>query len=239
MHSGTAASDVRNGPAPSAPPGLPLILLASKSPRRQRLLQDWGAQFRVVDTQLDDSDLDPAGAEPRAWAMSLAYLKAFAAARNYRAPALADHKQGADLRDTGEHPVILGADTVCVLDGRIVGQPRTADEARDMITQLRGRRHQVMTGVAIVCPFTMRRDIFCDAACVDLGDLTDAAIRDYAASGEWRGKAGGYNLEDRLNAGWNIRFLGEASTIMGLPLTALAKHLLAFCAADSTTRRTA
>lgn len=151
---------------------------------------------------------------PPQWVAALAYLKA-AAGLAHLGPST-----------TGEPaPIVLGADTACVHDGRLVGTPRDAEEARAMIRELRGGRHDVVTGVAIIEPGTGRRLLFADTASVEVGDLSDAQIDEYIASGGWQGKAGAYNLSERLAAGWPIRYEGDPATVMGLPIRRLMRLL--------------
>ena len=76
----------------------------------------------------------------------------------------------------------------------------------------------MLTGVAVVCPRTGRRTILADRSLVTVGELTDAQVADYLATGLWRGKAGAYNIAERLEAGWPIIFAGSMDSVMGLPV---------------------
>jgi len=145
------------------------------------------------------------------WVVSLAYLKAWAGAK------LASAKGR----------IVLGADTTCVVDGEMAGTPTSESEAREMLKSMVGKEHQVLTGVALIDlrdaagdPDRSRR-MFVDRATVRWGDITDAQIDEYVASGAWQGKAGGYNLAERLAAGWPIVYDGDETTIMGLPMRKL------------------
>lgn len=191
------------------------VLLASRSPRRRELLERAGLLEDVVVTSVDDGLLSPGLADPSAWVMSLAFLKASAGVQSETEAPRSDC-------------VILGADTVCVVDGRVVGQPRDRGEAGRILRSMLGREHEVITGVALVCPRTLERDLFCDRATVRMGELDDRALGAYLDSGEWNGKAGGYNLSERLDAGWPIEYDGEPSSIMGLPMGLLTQRLAAF-----------
>lgn len=191
---------------------LPPVALASRSPRRRELLESHGLRHRVVDADLDDGDLSAGDASPRAWVMSLAYLKAaagLAAARGTLEPGW----------------VVLGADTVCEADGKIIGQPRDEGEARAIIRGFRGREHAVYTGVSLIDVDSLRRVISLDASRVSVGWIEDDAIEAYVSSGAWRGKAGGYNLAERLAAGWPITCSGDPDGIMGLPMGLLRAEL--------------
>lgn len=190
------------------------ILLASRSPRRRRLLADAGIDVTAEHPGFDDAVLESGRVSPREWVCSLAFLKAWGKAQQLESHHAAD--------------IIIGADTACVMDNRLIGTPASADEACEMIRQFRDRRHDVITGVAIFETATGRRRVFSQQATVWMGALSDQEIQTYVNSGDWAGKAGGYNLSERLEAGWPLRFEGEASTIMGLPIQLLAQELQAF-----------
>lgn len=203
----------------------PRVLLASRSPRRRQLLEDAGIPYDVIQNRIDDGDLVPGEAHPRAWAVSLAYLKASAACRVVEE----DHPDllmPDDPEAVG--PVVLGADTICIIGGEVIGQPASAAAARTVLAQISGGRHEVITGVALVDPVTYERDLFCESAVVEVGPLDPAEIDRYIDSDEWRGKAGGYNLIERQNAGWPVTCHGDAATVMGLPISRLVEHLSGF-----------
>lgn len=187
------------------------LLLASRSPRRLLLLREAGYHADTIATFIDDGQLVPGQVTVAQWAAALAHLKATAAARNSITP-------GADA-------LIIGADTIVECDGRIIGQPRNAGHARQIILDLADRGHDVITGVSIIHTGTGREDLFADLARVRVGRVPADEIDAYVASGEWRGKAGAYNLVERIEAGWPIEYEGDAGTIMGLPMKRLASRL--------------
>ncbi len=194
----------------------PLVLLASRSPRRAELLTAAGVDFVVAQPTLNDGDLDPGSRSAGRWVAAMAYLKAAAAQRQKLHAAF-------DLpRPVG---VILGADTVVVDGDEIIGQPRNETDARRIIEQLADAEHDVLTGVAMLCPATGRREIFVDRASVRVGRLSSDSINEYLASGLWKGKAGAYNLAERIAAGWPISFDGDPGTIMGLPVQMVIDRL--------------
>src|SRR5690606_9994788 len=96
----------------------------------------------------------------------------------------------------GRGAVVLGADTVVVKDDRVIGQPRDEHDARRIVTLLRNGSHEVVTGVALVGE-DMERDIFVGRSSVVVGAVSDEQIDAYIVSGQWRGKAGAYNLVER------------------------------------------
>ncbi len=97
-----------------------------------------------------------------------------------------------------------------------------------MIADFTDREHEVVSGLALLCPKSGRRLLASDTARVWVGALSAPQIDDYVASGMWQGKAGAYNLTERIAAGWPIRYEGDPATIMGLPMTVLADRLACF-----------
>lgn len=211
-------------PTPLPHPARPRLHLASRSPRRQQLLREHGVTFDADHPGIDDAELEPGRVTPGQWVTALAYLKARAGASK-----LADHRSATSAAEpvsvNKPDPVFLGADTACVKDGRLIGTPRTADEARDMIRTLRDGAHDVVTGVALIDPSSGQRLLFADTAHVEVGSISDTDIETYIQSGDWQGKAGAYNLSERIAAGWPIRYQGDPATVMGLPMRRLLKCL--------------
>ena len=205
----------RQGAGVVVRPGALRLFLASRSPRRREMLRDAGYAFAFDHPGIEDSELVPGAVPPDAWVASLAYLKA---------------RAGLDRAEAGGQAaeVVLGADTACILDGRLIGTPRNAAEAADMIRAFQDREHHVVSGIALICTSTGRRMLGTDRARVWVGKIGEARIAEYIASRMWEGKAGAYNLSERLAAGWPIRFEGDPSTIMGLPMARLASMLRAF-----------
>lgn len=202
-------------PARSTRPHPPTLFLASRSPRRQQLLSSRGYTFDADHPGFEDGELRPGTVTPHQWVASLAYLKAVAGLERWRA-----------RRSLAT--IILGADTTCVLDGRMIGTPLSPAEAAHMIRAFTNRTHHVITAVALLCPTSRIRCLFTDQATVALGPLSETQISDYIDSGLWQGKAGAYNLTERLDAGWPLSFGGDPTSIMGLPMVALERHLPQF-----------
>jgi len=197
-------------PIPENAHDLPLMVLASASARRRSMLRDLGVRHEVVPAGVDDGQLVPgSGTDPRQWVAALAYLKAASSLSRF---------PGVGIEPT-INTVVIGADTVCVHDGRILGQPRDRDEARARIVSMSDAEHEVLTGVAIIDPASGRREIFIDRSLVRVGAIPEAEILGYLDSDEWVGKAGGYNITERLAAGWPIEFEGDETSIVGLPMT--------------------
>lgn len=123
--------------------------------------------------------------------------------------------------------IVLGADTVVVIDGQLLGKPAGPADAAAMLRRLRGREHQVITGVAAVEAATGREAAVAVTSRVRMGDYDDRAIDDYVATGEPLDKAGAYAIQGaggRLVAGW----AGSFSNIVGLPLAATWRLLADF-----------
>src|SRR5690606_20335325 len=165
----------------------------------------------AVEPGIDDGLLEPGPVPPHQWVAALAYLKAAAAART-----LAPDRPA----------LVLGADTVVVKGAALIGQPADAADAERLIRLLQDGHHEVISGVALLR--TDRpgwRRMFVDRAWVRVGHIGDDAIRAYIAGGNWRGKAGAYNLAERIEAGWPIQYQGDPTTIMGLPMRMLVDRL--------------
>lgn len=198
-----------------------MLVLASASPRRRRLLEERGVSFEVIESSIEEHLLERGEAGPRQWVMALAYLKArsVADALNHRAPELSC--------------VVLGADTMCVDGGETLGKPRDADEARSMLMGFVDAEHEVVTGVAIVNAQTGEREVFADPVTVRWGSVESGTIDRYIESGDWEGKAGGYNLAERLAEGWPIEVNGDPSSVMGLPVERVVGVLDRFAVDDT------
>ena len=140
--------------------------------------------------------------------------------------ALALAKARAVAERVGEG-VVLGADTVVVVDGVALGKPSGLEDARAMLRRLRGRSHEVITGVAVVDAGSGRAESTAVVTRVVMADVGDDVIEAYVASGEPFDKAGGYAIQGggaRLVAG----FVGSYSNVVGLPLAATAAVLRRF-----------
>ncbi len=172
------------------------------------MLEEAGYEPECVAPGIDDSELEAGGVSARQWVVALSHLKWSSAC------AVLGDEAGV---------VVLSADTVVVLDGRVIGQPRDEADARSMIEAMSGRRHSVVSGVTVGVAGMPRW--LCDETVVDVGEIGGDEIDRYLTSGDWRGKAGGYNLSERVAAGWPIEWSGDAGTVMGLPMTKLVPVL--------------
>lgn len=197
-----------------------------------------GFALVVADPRVDDGELMPGGVEARSWVMSVAFLKAQAVARRLRGPGA--HAQAAAELGLGPEAarsaVVVGADTMVVSDGRMIGKPADGAGARATLTQLGVAAapsedpslwacHEVWTGVAIIDLASRHRELFAERTLVRVGGIGPAALDGYIAGGGWRGKAGGYNLPEVRAMGWPVRTEGDADNVAGLPMAAVLKRL--------------
>lgn len=187
------------------------IVLASTSPRRRSMLEAEGWELLVQSPHVDDGLLSSQGTSSVAWSSAMAWLKARSVMIN---PPV-----GVD------RCTILAADTVCDLDGRVIGQPGSVEEARGILHDFRGRSHEVVTSVCLLDPAAGRRRLFSDSACVVMGDLSDEMVDAYLETDLWKGKAGGYNLFERSQTGWPLEWTGDETTVVGLPMRKLRSIL--------------
>lgn len=185
----------------------PVLVLASRSPRRAELLAALGLAFEVCAADVDET-AHP-GEEPAAYVQRLAAAKAAAAAR-----------PGA---------LCLGADTAVIVAGRILGKPADRDEAAAMLTSLAGRSHTVMTGVA-VCAGAQTRSL-CVATEVWFRGIEPWEAAAYAGTGEGLDKAGGYGIQG-IGGIFVESIRGSYSAVVGLPL-AETELLLRECGLDT------
>lgn len=182
----------------------PKLILGSGSPRRRELLGVLGVVPDAI--RAPDIDETPAKAElPRPYCTRIAREKAMA-------------------MDVVPGEIVLCADTTVALGRRILGKPANVGEAAEFLTKLGGRRHQVITAVAVRTADSLwERDV---VSAVKMKRLSDLELNAYLASGDWQGKAGGYGIQGM--AGAFIPWIsGSHAAIMGLPLAETAQLLLA------------
>jgi septum formation protein len=179
------------------------------------MLQEAGFDPRRAEFDVDDDSLVEAVGGVEAACLARAWFKVCAAISVLAA--------GDDVHAASG--VVLAADTLCESEGRLVGKPSNADEARRMIRSLSDCEHRTLTGVAIIDLHDDLRSIWSDSTRVRIGHLQDEEIDAYVATGAWQGKSGGYNLSDRIEAGWPIRIEGDPTTVMGLPMRRLVPQL--------------
>jgi septum formation protein len=205
-----------------------MIVLASASPRRQELLRSAGIPFTIQPAEIDETPHH--GESPRNCAQRLAREKALYVSKSR----------------PGEW--VLGADTIVVIDEAILGKPRDQDDAARMLRLLSGRTHRVITGVCLrgdgvvsgqwsaashAKPLkteerelrTRVEDARSETTLVTMGDLSDAEIHSYVATGEPMDKAGAYAIQG-IASRWIPRVEGDYSNVVGLPLALVYRMLM-------------
>jgi len=177
------------------------LILASASPRRKEILAEGGLSFSVRPQDIDESVYD--GIEPRLMVQLLAASKAAKAVQ-------------------GENEVILGADTVVVCDGKVLGKPKDAAEAEEMLSMLSGRTHSVYTGIAVLRGDDGTMRTHAEETLVTFRTLTKEEIRAYIETGEPMDKAGAYGIQGKGGA-LVSETEGDFQNVVGLPLGAVLR----------------
>lgn len=174
------------------------LVLASASPRRQQMLADFGLKFTIDPADVDETPHK--GEHPAAYVKRVTRLKA----------------EAVGLRHQGKN--ILAADTTVCLGRRILGKPETAEEAAHMMRLLNGRRHKVLTAVAIVTAEGQCYESLTTTV-VKFRPLREVDIQAYVKTEKhWRGVAGGYGLQTSVGGALVQRVNGSVSGVIGLPL---------------------
>ncbi len=191
------------------------LVLASASPRRRELLRQAGFEFEVQAAQIDESP--HSGEDAIAYVTRLAREKAEAVLAQWNDP----------------EAIVLGADTVVVVDGEILGKPADAADAARMLRLLGGRTHRVVTGVALVSAARINvsgaetrteAKVAAEVTAVQMRALADEEIAAYIATGEPMDKAGAYAIQGRA-ARWIPRIEGCYFNVVGLPLALVSAML--------------
>ena len=189
---------------------IPRLVLASASPRRSALLSQIGITFEVhpshVVEPLPNAHLNTPASEVT---QKLALLKAMDVAQHF------------------DETIIIGADTLVSLEGKLLGKPTDETDALEMLTHLSGTCHEVVTGVALIDTRTQREIVWSETTRVYFRELHGTEIAAYIASGEASDKAGAYGIQGRA-AAFVRRIEGCYFNVVGLPLASLVEHLSNF-----------
>ena len=185
-----------------------MLILASASERRQDILRAAGIPFRVVVSGVDESVLP--GEVPEDHVRRLARLKAEAVGST-------------------DDDVVLGSDTVVVIDNQILGKPTNAADARRMLRLLSARTHEVLTGICLRRPCSAIVDVA--STRVAFSPLSDEEIDDYVSTGEPMDKAGAYAIQG-LASKFVERIEGCYFNVVGLPVSLVYRNLEALCASS-------
>jgi septum formation protein len=180
-----------------------MLILASSSPRRSELLGTYGVPFSIEDSGVEE-------------------LTAAADAR--RLPALNAARKAEAVAARFPDALVIGADTVILLDGRVIGKPRDLDDARAILASLSGREHEVITAVALLSLRRNIRDEFTASTRVSFRTLTPELIERYLELVPVLDKAGAYAIQDRGDL--LIREIcGDRDNVTGLPCRPLFERL--------------
>lgn len=183
---------------------IPKFVLASASPRRAEILRTVGWPFEVLAANIDESR--HAGEDPPTYVKRVARLKAEA------------------VVSLSPAETVVGADTVVVVDGEILGKPRDEEAARGMLRKLQGRWHEVLTGVAVFNGQTGQPKVVYEVTEVRFAAMSEDEIDWYVSTGEPMDKAGAYAIQG-LGARFVEGIKGEYSNVVGLPVRALYELL--------------
>jgi septum formation protein len=184
--------------APPAPP----LLLASTSPQRKAILEQLHIPFDVVAPRYDE--------ETSADGDALQVVREHA------------RSKARSVADIAEDRPVVGVDTAVVLDGRIFGKPTNASKAEQMLEELSGKTHVVVSGLCLLTPGW--EDVEHEATQVSFRELTPRELGTYVATGEWEGRAGAYAIQG-LGASLVRHIEGDYLNVVGLPAALLVRLL--------------
>ena len=186
---------------------IPLVL-ASQSPRRRQLLTQLGLQFSVMPAHIDELSM-PLSLPPADYVQSLARNKAMAIAESLQE----------------ESVLVLGADTIVVIDGEILNKPLHEQDAFCMLKRLSGRTHTVFTGLALIESISKKTIVEVKQTDVRFRELQDDEIHAYIATGSPMDKAGAYGIQEDFGAVFVESISGCYYNVVGLPLEMLYSML--------------
>ncbi|MDQ0339490.1 septum formation protein [Caldalkalibacillus uzonensis] len=186
---------------------IPPIILASSSPRRKELLNSLGLAYHIHPSQAEET-FDPRNS-PEMVVQKLAHQKASDVARHY------------------EQGLVIGADTIVVLNGEVLGKPKDESEAFQMLSRLQGETHTVYSGLAVIDADSGKECVGCQGTKVLMRPMGADEIKAYIATGEPMDKAGSYAIQG-LGATLVDKIEGDYFTVVGMPVALLARFLHQF-----------
>ena len=186
------------------------FILASQSPRRQKLLHQLGFEFEVIPADIDEDDFSD-GVDPVEHVKELSLKKAEYIAKKIGKPA-----------------IVLGSDTIVVLNGTILNKPVDKKDAIRMLNTLSGKTHIVYTGIALVDAEMMKKKVAVQKTEVSFRTLSQNEIEAYAGTGPPLDKAGAYGIQDDFGAVFVSHINGCYYNIVGLPLELLYSTMKEF-----------
>ncbi len=197
------------------------IILASASPRRQELLRQVGLAPEVIPSHVDESGV---GGTPEQMVMELSRRKAEDVAAGIRQKEQSPEACAMETPPENAPFAVIGADTVVAADGRILGKPKSKEEAAAMIRLLAGRTHHVYTGVTMVFFPSGEQITFAEGTEVEVYPMTEEQIRRYVATGEPMDKAGAYGIQGYF-AAYVKGIRGDYNNVVGLPVARVCQEL--------------
>lgn len=179
------------------------LILASASPRRKELLELLQLPFEVIGSEVEE--VVDENLHPEVMVQSLAQQKAESVAK------------------TNPHAFVIGSDTLVVFQGKMLGKPKSEEEALEMLTMLSGQTHEVYTGVSIVQ--NGNQHSFCEKTSVTFYSLSQREIEEYVNTGEPMDKAGAYGIQG-YGALLVKEIKGDYYAVMGLPIARTKRELM-------------
>lgn len=180
------------------------IILASGSPRRKEILGNTNLKFKVITSDIDEKILD--NEQPISLVLRLALEKCM------------------DIAIKHSNDLVIGADTIVVLDNTILGKPKSEAEAFDMLSKLSNREHQVITGISVINLANNKKIVDYVISNVKFKNLNENDIRDYMSTNEYKDKAGAYGIQG-FGALLVEQIRGDYFNIVGLPISRLGDIL--------------
>jgi septum formation protein len=186
------------------------LILASQSPRRKKLLRQIGLKFKIIPS--NSAELIQPAQTPQENAQRIALEKATEVSQRLR------------------HGIVVGADTIVVLDRHILGKPKSKEDARRMLRMLSGREHSVFTGFALIDVKTKKQMSSVEETRVRFRKLDEEEIADYVNAGSPMDKAGAYGIQDDYGAVFVEKIQGCFYNVVGFPLARFYTALKKFTA---------
>lgn len=180
------------------------IILASASPRRKEILENTNLKFRIIKSDIDEKIFE--GESPQQVVMRLSFEKCM------------------DIACNNESSLVIGADTIVVLDDMILGKPKDKDEAYCMLKKLSNKVHQVITGISLINLEGNKKIIDYVVSNVKFKDLSEEDIKDYIQTNESLDKAGAYGIQG-YGALLVEEIKGDYFNIVGLPISKISDLL--------------
>jgi len=186
------------------------IILASKSLDRRNIFKQSGIPFEFLASNIDEREFKKKISDPILLVKELAKAKALYAKE--------------ELLKKNSQAVIIAADTIVELNGKIIGKAKNKEEAITILKKLMGKSHNLITGIAITETNNPKIFIDYEKTSVEFLNLSDKEIRGYVKTNEWKGRAGAYSISDKASLFIN-KINGSSSNVIGFPMHKLYETL--------------